>query len=98
MPYEGAYWFFPLPRASLASSRAHSGPSKSGKPCDRLTAPVRIASWVMVEKMDSLKESATGLTGFMAASLGQRHHHVEFSHRVTRGLGVGSAAVAVRDG
>ena len=36
---ERAYWLWPARRASTAASITSAGPSKSGKPCDRLMAP-----------------------------------------------------------
>ncbi len=51
MPPPGGYWFRPSRMAATAISRSSSGPSVSGKPCPRLTAPVSVASSDMVAKM-----------------------------------------------
>src|ERR1700742_4363117 len=44
MPGPGGYWFCPLWSAVAAASSMPAGPSVSGKPWPRLTAPVRTAS------------------------------------------------------
>ena len=44
MPGPGGYWFRPLRIAAAAASSISCGPSVSGKPWPRLTAPVRTAS------------------------------------------------------
>src|SRR5437763_2022250 len=44
MPGPGGYWLCPLWSASAAASSIDRGPSVSGKPCPRLTEPVRTAS------------------------------------------------------
>src|SRR3954467_14152661 len=43
-PGPGAYWSAPCSRARTASAITSGGPSSSGKPCPRLTEPVRTAS------------------------------------------------------
>src|SRR5687768_6744636 len=43
MPGPGGYWFWPPRSASTAAASISGGPSVSGKPCPRLTAPVRTA-------------------------------------------------------
>src|SRR5215475_1024473 len=48
----GAYWCAPECTACEAAATSGSGGSKSGYPWDRLTAPSRIASSVIVEKID----------------------------------------------
>ncbi len=50
-PAMGAYWLCPALRAATAASLTNSGPSKSGKPWARLTAPCSRASRDMVVKM-----------------------------------------------
>ncbi len=47
----GAYWLAPPSSARTASAITDGGPSTSGKPCPRLTAPVRTASADISEKM-----------------------------------------------
>ena len=44
MPSPGGYWLWPSRIAATAASITAAGPSVSGKPCPRLTAPVRTAS------------------------------------------------------
>ena len=51
MPGPGGYWLCPLWSASAATSSIDAGPSVSGNPCPRLTAPVRTASADISVKM-----------------------------------------------
>src|SRR3954463_7168503 len=44
MPGPGGYWFSPLRSAVTAAASISGGPSVSGKPWPRFTAPVRTAS------------------------------------------------------
>ena len=44
MPGPGGYWLTPARIAAIAASAISVGPSVSGKPCPRLTAPVSTAS------------------------------------------------------
>ena len=44
MPASGGYWLAPPRKASAAAASISAGPSVSGKPCPRLTEPVRAAS------------------------------------------------------
>src|SRR3954471_994676 len=44
MPGPGGYWLIPPRMAATAASATSGGPSVSGKPCPRLTAPVSSAS------------------------------------------------------
>ncbi len=44
MPGPGGYWLCPSRSACAAASSIDAGPSVSGKPCPRLTDPVRSAS------------------------------------------------------
>ena len=46
----GAYWLAPSASARRAAAITDAGPSTSGKPCPRLTAPVRTASADISEK------------------------------------------------
>ena len=55
MPALGGYWLCPSRMAATASSRSSSGPSVSGKPWPRLTAPVAVASSDMVAKIVVVK-------------------------------------------
>ncbi len=50
-PVMGAYWLRPSMTARVTASRSACGPSKSGKPWERLIAPTSAASWDMVVKM-----------------------------------------------
>ena len=43
-PGPGGYWLWPARMAATAASSTSSGPSVSGKPCPRLSEPVRTAS------------------------------------------------------
>ena len=47
----GAYWLAPDSNARSAAAITSRGPSTSGKPWPRLTAPVRTASADIVEKI-----------------------------------------------
>ncbi|PQM49018.1 hypothetical protein C1Y40_00750 [Mycobacterium talmoniae] len=40
----GGYWLTPSAMASWAARSMAGGPSSSGKPCPRFTAPIRAAS------------------------------------------------------
>ena len=51
MPGPGGYWLCPLAMADRATSSMPAGPSVSGKPWPRLTAPVRTASAVISAKI-----------------------------------------------
>jgi hypothetical protein len=51
MPGPGGYWFCPPRSAATAASSISGGPSVSGKPCPRFTAPVRTASADISAKM-----------------------------------------------
>ncbi len=51
MPMPGAYWLAPDSRARTAAAITSGGPSTSGKPWPRLTAPVRTARADIVEKI-----------------------------------------------
>src|SRR5688572_15907325 len=51
MPGSGGYWLAPDRSASAAAASISGGPSVSGKPCPRLTEPVRAASADISEKM-----------------------------------------------
>ena len=51
MPGPGGYWFCPDRSASAAAASISAGPSVSGKPWPRLTAPVRTASADISAKM-----------------------------------------------
>ena len=44
MPSPGGYWLTPSAMASCAAFSIAGGPSSSGNPCPRLTAPMRAAS------------------------------------------------------
>ena len=44
MPGPGGYWLWPARIAAMAASATTAGPSVSGKPWPRLTAPVSTAS------------------------------------------------------
>ena len=44
MPMPGGYWLTPSPIASWRASSIEGGPSSSGNPWPRLTAPTRAAS------------------------------------------------------
>ena len=44
MPMPGAYWLAPASSAAAAAATTDAGPSTSGKPWPRLSAPVRTAS------------------------------------------------------
>ena len=50
-PRAGGYWFAPSAMAWRAAASTASGPSASGKPWPRLSAPVSAASAVMREKI-----------------------------------------------
>jgi hypothetical protein len=53
-----AYWLTSASIARRAASLISSGAGKSGKPCDRLTAPCRFASRVISRMTDSVKRAA----------------------------------------
>src|SRR4026207_1538935 len=53
-----AYWFTSAAMASMALRLMSSGAEKSGKPCDRLTAPCFSASRVISRMTDSVNELA----------------------------------------
>src|ERR1043166_3790198 len=53
-----AYWFTSFAIACMATRLMSSGAGKSGKPCERLTAPYLIASRVISRMTDSLKREA----------------------------------------
>ena len=68
MPIPGAYWLAPDSRARSAAAITSGGPSTSGKPWPRFTAPVRTASADIVEKIvggmpSSLLAVRTRVTG-----------------------------------
>ncbi len=72
MPMPGAYWLAPRRSAATASAITSGGPSTSGKPWPRLSAPVRTASadisLKMVGGMPCSREAITR-EGSMEASL-----------------------------
>src|SRR5579862_356927 len=71
-PRMGGYWFGPSISAREAASRIDFGPSSSGKPWPRLTAPCRAASADMWVKIVVGREEKTGLDGnFDMAHLGK---------------------------
>src|SRR5256714_13989547 len=53
-PQVMAYWFMSLAIACIATRLMSSGAAKSGKPCERLTAPYFIASRVISRITDSV--------------------------------------------
>ena len=50
-PRAGGYWLKPLRMASIAASRTSLGPSVSGNPWPRFTAPVAAARLVISAKI-----------------------------------------------
>src|SRR5215213_8571873 len=74
MPGPGGYWFWPLRMAATAASSTSWGPSVSGKPCPRFTAPVAAASADISAKMVVPKPSSLRLSGGrpIATTLGPR--------------------------
>src|SRR3712207_885941 len=57
-PQVMAYWFTSSRMASAAARFNSAGAGKSGKPCERLTAPWRMASRVISRMTDSVKRAA----------------------------------------
>jgi hypothetical protein len=57
-PHVIAYWLISPLIARRAASFTSSGAGKSGKPCDRFTAPCRLARRVMSRMTDSVKRAA----------------------------------------
>src|SRR5256714_500464 len=53
-----AYWFASSAIACIATRLISSGAAKSGKPCERLTAPCLMASRVISRMTDSVKRLA----------------------------------------
>src|SRR4051794_23007912 len=86
-----AYWLTSSAIACMATRLMSSGAAKSGKPCERLTAPCLIASRVISRITDSVNEFAlletrwrvesAGvviiLTFSLAACIRARHHRAE---------------------
>src|SRR3954452_23250414 len=63
MPGPGGYWFWPLRMAVTAASSTSRGPSVSGKPWPRFTAPVAAARADISAKMVVPKPSSLRLSG-----------------------------------
>src|SRR4051794_34509901 len=57
-PQVTAYWLTSASMARDPAALMASGAGKSGKPCDRLTAPCRCASRVISRMTDSVKQAA----------------------------------------
>src|SRR6188768_2593158 len=57
-PQVTAYWLMSASMARAAAALIASGAGKSGKPCDRLTAPCRCARRVISRMTDSVKQAA----------------------------------------
>ena len=64
-PRIGGYWLGPLSIASAARRRMASGPSSSGNPWPRLTAPCSTASALIVVKMVVPQRAREAFVGFI---------------------------------
>src|SRR5580692_2507462 len=67
-PRVGGYWFGPSMSALAAALRMDRGPSSSGNPCPKLTAPCSTASADMTVKIVVPMPAKTGLKrGFVGS-------------------------------
>ncbi len=69
-PGPGGYWLRPPSMAAFAASSISRGPSVSGKPWPRFTAPCSVASAVISAKMVVPKGAREGLPGGRAMARG----------------------------
>ena len=83
-PGPGGYWLTPDAIASCAAASIDGGPSVSGKPCPRFTAPVRAASAVISAKIVEVNGSRRGTKAFRRTAT---QSHGQWSCAATDGPG-----------